>query len=312
MSTYIYASSAISTQNQLAGEAALDSLVSIGENKDLIEPDYSEYIKPMVIRRMSKATKMSVACAFRCLKAIDYASLEAIIVGTGLGATTDTEKFLKVSIASEVNMLPPTAFIQSGHNSIAGHIALLLKNDCYNMTHVQQGLSFEHAMLDALLNLSEGKKNVLVGGVDEKNALLNEIATRLKLDTKIQNQLAGGSAYFILGSEKSKAIAKVKAVTIMQYTSPVEAAQLFLENNGLSYSNVQKGFVGYSLSFVEPIQLPLDTIVYTDYSGRFFSSAAYGLHLASTYLQYFINAKFALVINIASSSKMGLILIERV
>ncbi len=312
MNTYIYASSAISTQNQLAGETALDSLISFKKNKNLIEPDYSEYIEPMVIRRMSKATKMSVTCAFGCLKTVDNEPLGAIIVGTGLGAITDTEKFLKISITSKVKMLPPTAFIQSGHNSIAGQIALLLKNDCYNMTHVQQGLSFEHALLDAVLNVAEGKKQVLVGGVDEKTPLLEDIATRLQLDEGIQNQLSEGSAFFLIGSNKDKAVAKIKAVSIIPYTNADEAIESFLKNNNLHFNDMQKGFLGNNFASKISMQLPIDTLVYTDYSGRHFSSSTYGVYLASEYIRYNKSTKFALVINIATKHKMGLTLIESV
>jgi len=312
MSTYIYASSAISTQNNLIGETVFDSLVSIEKNKDLIEPNYGEYIKPMVIRRMSKATKMAVTCAFSCLKVVGNEPLDAIIIGTGLGAITDTEKFLNVSISSKDKMLSPTAFIQSGHNSIAGQIALLIKNDCYNMTHVQQGLSFEHALLDAILNLSEGKKNVLVGGVDEKTPLLGALATRFQLDADIQNQLSEGSAFFVMGPKKNKAITRIKAVCIMSFTNADKAIESFLKNNGLSFDDVQKGFLGNNMSTNKLSQLPIDTLVYTDYSGRHFSSSAYGVYLASEYLGYNKSTKFALVINVAANNKLGLTLIESV
>ena len=180
------------------------------------------------------------------------------------------------------------------------------------MTHVQQGLSFEHALLDAVLNISEGKKQVLVGGVDEKTPLLEDVATRLQLDEGIQNQLSEGSAFFVVGSDKRKALAKVKAVSIMPYTNAEEAIESFLKNNGLRFDDVQKGFLGNNLASKKTIQLPIDTLVYTDYSGRHFSSSAFGVYLASEYIRYNKSAIFALVINIASSSKIGLTLIESV
>ena len=131
--TFIYSSAAISNQNSFEGDF-IDNITAFESGNVLIEPDYKEYIKPIMIRRMSKATKMSVACSFKCLEDIVQQQPDAIIVGTGLGALADSNTFLQVSTTNEEKVLPPTPFIQSGHNTIAGQIALLLGTDCYNMT----------------------------------------------------------------------------------------------------------------------------------------------------------------------------------
>jgi 3-oxoacyl-[acyl-carrier-protein] synthase II len=291
----------------------MEALIPIERNKSLVEPDYKEFIKPLAIRRMSKSAKMSIACAFKCLRDTGVEQLDAIIIGTGLGSLADTEKFLKISTTSEQKLLPPTSFIQSGHNTIAGQIALLLKNDCYNMTHVQQGFSFEHALLDSMLNITEGKKLVLAGAVDEHIPLLEDLANRFKMPESIKGQLSEGAGFFSMGPDKSKAMAEVKAISISQNDSLSAAIMSFLDVNQLSSGDIEMGFVGHNLSAETSENLPFATVIYTDYSGRHFSSSAFGLHLASQFLQHYGKlGAHVIIINIAANNKVGLTLLQRV
>lgn len=311
--TFLYTSSAISTQKDFSESDFIERLVRIESDNSLIEPDYKEFIQPMMIRRMSKATKMSIACAFRCLQDLGEVELDAIIVGTGLGSVTDTERFLKVSTSKEQRVLPPTSFIQSGHNTIAGQIALLLKNDSYNMTHVQQALSFEHALLDSVLSISEGKQMVLAGAVDEFTPLLSELADRFLLQTDIKKQLNQGAGFFLLGPDRSKAVAEVIEVRINQFNDTEESILSLLKENNLGFDDIEMGFIGYNLSNKLSIDLPFKSLCYTDYSGRHLSSAAFGLHMAKNYIQH--DAKkgaYAIVINIASRNELGLTLLRGV
>ena len=51
------------------------------------------------------------------------------------------------------NILTPTSFIQSTHNTVGGQIALELQCKGYNFTYVHGSNSFESALLDAKLQL---------------------------------------------------------------------------------------------------------------------------------------------------------------
>jgi len=309
----MYSSSAISTIGNSTEANLLQLLIPIEKNKALIEPAYKEFINPMLLRRMGKATKMSVVCALKCLKKVDVTNLNAIIVGTGLGAIADTEKFLTIASQQGEKILPPTSFIQSGHNTIAGQIALLLKNDSYNMTHVQQGLSFEYALKDAVLSVQEGAQLALVGAVDEYTPLLQNFAERLKLEESVKNQLLEGAAFFTLGGSPKKAIAKIKAVSISSFKSVRDTLIKELSKFDLRLEDLSLGFVGYNLAKATIKELPFKTINYTNYTGRFFSSSAVGLHLATHFLQHAeTDPQYLAVINIASKNKLGLIIVERV
>lgn len=310
--TYLYTSSAISTLDTFEGNDFINNLTPITTHKDIIHPIYKTYIPPMGLRRMGVATKMAVACGFKCLQNIDLAQPDAIIIGTGLGALVDTQKFLNVSITVQNSLLPPTSFIQSGHNSMAGQIALMLKNDTYNMTHVQQGLSFEYAMLDTMLNISEGKQTVLTGAVDEHIPVIDDLAKRFDLNEKAANQLSQGASFFILGSDKSKAKLEVQAISIVTNDSILEGITSFLIDNKVNTNDIEMGFVGNNLTDTPKDIFPFKTICYTDYCGQHAASSSFGLHLASTYLTSSNGKSHALVINVNPNNKLGLTLLSRV
>ena len=60
-----------------------------------IEPNYKEFIPPAASRRMSKTVKMSSVASKYALKEAGIEKPDAIIVGTGMGCSQDSEKFLK-------------------------------------------------------------------------------------------------------------------------------------------------------------------------------------------------------------------------
>jgi 3-oxoacyl-(acyl-carrier-protein) synthase len=124
-------------------------------------------------------------------------------------------------------LLTPTSFIQSTHNTIGAQVALLLHCNNYNNTFVNGGSSFECSLLDAQMLLQEGEaQNVLVGGIDEITDISHSILSRFGLykqgavsNTNLYNAdskgtIAGeGSAFFLLTNEASgNDLAKLDAV----------------------------------------------------------------------------------------------------
>src|SRR5690606_35820815 len=106
------------------------------------EPSYKSYIAPLAARRMSKGLKMSVAAAKSALSQASLTQVDGIITGTGMGAVIDSERFLNNVISNDEAYLAPTAFIQSTHNAVSGHLALELQCKGYNMTYVHGSASF--------------------------------------------------------------------------------------------------------------------------------------------------------------------------
>ena len=127
------------------------------------EPDYKDIIANATLRRrMSRIVKMGVACGLECMGELSPEKIEGIITATGLGCLVDTEKFLNNLLDNEERMLNPTPFIQSTFNTIGAQIALIHQIHAYNMTYVHRGLSFESALLDAMMKIEEGSENILV------------------------------------------------------------------------------------------------------------------------------------------------------
>ena len=222
MNTYINAISAISFQDLLDPSKGISHLKKLDIESELIQPDYKQWIKPMQLRRMSKIVRMGLGCTKSIVDQINSEDFESVIVGTGLGCIKDTVKFIDTINAVSTSSIPPTAFIQSTHNTMAGQIALQLSNNNYNMTYVQNGVSFEQALLDGHLKITEGKENVLVGGVDEMIDYLKDLAKLANI--KEVNSYTEGSAFFALSNKKTdKTYARL--VKTMTYTCASDFAR---------------------------------------------------------------------------------------
>lgn len=153
------------------------------------DPGYREYIPSDLIRRMGRVIKMGISAAKICLRDAgwlipgdteQYSQPDAIITGTAWGCLEDTEKFLASMINNHEELLTPTAFIQSTHNTVAGQIALLLKCHRYNFTYVHRGASFETALTDAMMQMESGTfSNVLTGATDEITQGYLDITSRM-------------------------------------------------------------------------------------------------------------------------------------
>lgn len=214
---YIRSSGMISPQNTFGKSITLENPVLSGGNRmNAIEPDYKQILDAKSIRRMSRIIKMATAAAQECMDAADLKQPDAIITGTAYGCLEDTITFLERMVENQEEMLTPTAFIQSTHNSIGAQIALTMKCHGYNNTFVHRGHSFEQALLDAMLLIAEGEmKNILVGGVDEITDASHAILSRFGLFRRepvvsdlITNPGKGtiqgeGAGFFLLSSEAS-------------------------------------------------------------------------------------------------------------
>lgn len=153
------------------------------------EPDYSGMIAPMQLRRMSKAVRMGIGASKACLADAGVEAPDGIATGTGLGCLQDTEVFLKKLVQQEEQMLTPTSFIQSTHNTVAGQIALLSHCHGFNTTVSQHGHSFEGAFVSAALHLAAHPgENILCGGIDE----LTETAFELMVRAGVYTHTAAG------------------------------------------------------------------------------------------------------------------------
>ncbi len=226
---YIRATGNISPQKTFGQVDFLtEPVVHTGTRLTCLEPDYKEIIDVKLIRRMSRIIKMGVAAAMECLKEAGVGVPDAVVTGTAYGCLQDTEVFLTRIVENKEEMLTPTAFIQSTHNTVGAQIALMLQCHQYNNTFVHRGLSFESALLDGMMLLLENPDaRVLAGAVDEITNTSHTLLNRMGLyrqdpvsspdlfTTRSRGTIAGeGAAFFLLTGQASPAdIARLDVIT---------------------------------------------------------------------------------------------------
>ncbi len=229
-----------------------------------IEPNYKEFIPPAVIRRMSKTVKMSSVASHYALQEAGISQPDAIIAGTGMGCSQDSEKFLKNVIDNHEEFLTPTFFIQSTHNTVAGQIALGLQCHAYNFTYVNTSSALEFSLLDAQLQINDGEaENILVGSTDEQTDRTMELY-RLNNTIKKETDLPAdyldsttngviwgeGASFFVVGKDKTEnSYAKLQNIQIINTLDLEEVHPFindFLTKNNLSAQDIDAVILGFS------------------------------------------------------------------
>ena len=246
MAVYITGSASISPQSTWETDQLSEPKLYVGNRLTSIEPDYNKWLDVKQLRRMSRVMKMGAAAAKLALKNAGIDVPDAIITGTGLGCLDDTGTFLEKLVEYKEETLNPTPFIQSTHNTIGSHIAFLLQCLSYNQTYSHGAFSFESALFDGMLHLSENpKQNILVGAADEITNSSHELINRFGIlkrenanspeifNIKSKGAIHGeGSAWFVLSGQPNNEKIKVDGVTTFFKPENIESAiKGFLSGN---------------------------------------------------------------------------------
>ena len=255
---FINNSLCISPQDTYSGYSS-EVRVLDGHFYEALEPEYRGIIPLGLLRRMSKAVRMGIATS---LPLINEDKLEGIIIGSSNGSMDYSIRFLNQIIEYEEGTLTPTNFVQSTSNSIAGNIALLGKVTGYNNTHTNQGLSFEAALLDALLYFTDHpKSSLLVGGVEEISVTNYNIDSRRGLykehpvnsmelisSTTPGTSYGEGAAMFSVSSEKKEqSIAQVIDIDMRIETednSIIGWINDFIQKNNTTVEEIDSVYLG--------------------------------------------------------------------
>jgi 3-oxoacyl-(acyl-carrier-protein) synthase len=253
MAIYIRSSACVSPQKTFGMDGFLDTPVEYNDTRiPAIEPDYTRFIDVKSIRRMSHVIKMGVAAAKECLELANVEMPGAVITGTALGCLEDTYTFMNRMIDMDEQMLPPTAFIQSTHNTVAAQVALMLKCHNYNNTFVHKGISFESALMDAIMLLKEQEADdILVGGVEEMTDASYKVLSRLGLfkrwplsnfelfNTPTNGTIGGEGASFFLLSDKTSADNLARFDSVETFYGLIDTAEIEIKiNSFLSRQNL--------------------------------------------------------------------------
>lgn len=264
MAIYINSAACISVQDTLNKNFTDYFVVQNSETVlNAIEPSYKEFIPTGMIRRMSKSVKMSSVASHFALQEAGIAIPDAIIVGTGMGCSQDSEKFLRNVLDNNEEFLTPTYFIQSTHNTVAGQIALGLQCHGYNFTYVNTSTSLEFSFLDAKLQLENDEaENILVGATDEQTPRTMEL---YKLNNTIKKESdlpvdflhsqsngviwGEGSSFFVVGKKSISSYAEILDISIINKLNLENTRNFigdFLRKNKLSPDEIDVVILGFS------------------------------------------------------------------
>ena len=232
-----------------------------GDRLTCIEPDYGQFVDVRQLRRMSRIIKMGMAAGTLALREAGIAVPDAIITGTSFGCLEDTGIFLSKMIENKENALNPTPFIQSTHNTIGSQIALLLQCQGYNQTYTQRGFSFEHSLIDAILELKDNpNQHILAGGVDEITSHSHSLQKRFGIFRSSSSSLSllrhlgdgtvngEGAVYLALSGEKndSSNICVDAVSTFYNSRNVIADAKGFMERTTVGYADVDLVLMGKS------------------------------------------------------------------
>ncbi|MGO3108410.1 beta-ketoacyl synthase N-terminal-like domain-containing protein [Sphingobacterium sp. JB170] len=273
-------------------------------------PSYKGLIAPGMLRRMSSGVKMGIYASQQALDEASISIPEAIITGTGLGCLIDSEKFLHGVLDNQEEFLTPTAFIQSTHNTVAAQIALRLGCNGYNFTYVHRSVSFESALLDALMQLQDDQAStVLVGGVDEISPhtyrLLqlagqikqNDRNERVKNSESIGVNYAEGATFFTLSTLRTQtSYAQLVDLTLQHELNKEEVTVLvadFMARQDRDHQLIDALVVGingdcqYDGYYDEFSRLfdNIPVLYYKHLTGQYDTASAFGLAVAARVLK---------------------------
>ena len=142
-----------------------------------------KYVKPLEARRMGKIMKSALLSSLAALEEAGVDVPDAIVTGTAYGCLENSEKLLLQIRDEGEQLLKPTLFMQSTHNTIGSAIAIKTHCHGYNTTYTQERRSLEWAMRDAEMLLLTGKaKTVLVGCHDESTDSFNSLLQKAGLE----------------------------------------------------------------------------------------------------------------------------------
>ena len=150
-----------------------ESSIKVASSKVICQDEdlssLKSYLSPMDTRRMGKLMKASLLSAFEALKEAGIERPDAIIAATSKGMLELSTLFLEDISVNHEDLLKPTLFMQSTHNTIASAIAIQTHCHGYNITYSQGDESSDWAIRDASLLLRKGEASyVLVCSFDEQ------------------------------------------------------------------------------------------------------------------------------------------------
>lgn len=320
---YITSAEQISIQQPLCEEWMLNPIVYTTQYARSVDPNFKEFLSMNESRRLGKILKRALVTS---LKAIEHSGTEipdAIITGTGLGCIENTEAFLDSLCRDGERLLKPTLFMQSTHNTISSLIAIHTKNQGYNMTYSQKGMSFDSAMLDAWNQFRLHKiESALIGGHDEMTPSYFTLLQRIGYVGGDMKGVCGECAVsMVLSSKPDKALCEYAGTTMLYQPSDERlksSLSKFLDDADLSYQDIDLVMTGINgmeqndtvyQHLVDDLVPDKALMRYKNIFGECYSSSGLGIYAAAECLKAHAVPKFMRYGTVDASERLQNILI---
>lgn len=286
-SIFINSAKQISCQSPLSEEWMIDPIRYEEDFVRSIEANYRNYFQPLVARKMGKLLKRAMVTSLEAIKEANIGTPDAIITGTGLGCVENTEVFLTALTTQGEELLQPTHFMQSTHNTIGSLIAIHTHNHGYNSTYSQKGLSFDSALLDAFIQLQLGRvESALVGAHDEVTPTYFQLLKKINyVGAPGEAHCSEASTSFILSKNSEDALCELIDIEIK---SRPTAEEILVELRKKEVDVVMMGLNGNDendANYMLPINILGDVnipvAIYKAIFGECYSASSLGLYALS-------------------------------
>lgn len=205
---YVKRIAQISAQQPLSEQWLQHPLLQDEKLLPTLDPDFSQFLSAAQSRRLGPLLKRAMATALTCLQEEGKLTVpDAIVAGTGLGCIKSTETFLRQIQENAEELLNPTPFMQSTHNTISSQLAIYLEAHGYNNTYSHLDMSFDSVLADVVAQLTSSKndwKDILVGGYDELTPTVYELLRKAGYGGANQPALSETAVSMLLSTEPSR------------------------------------------------------------------------------------------------------------
>lgn len=280
----------ISIQNPLTEEWMENPLSYSEDYVRAVDPDFKQFISAGDARRMGKLLKRALATSLSALQEGGMENPDAIITGTGFGSIENTELFLDALVREGEQLLKPTQFMQSTHNTASSLIGIHTHCHGYNSTYSQKGYSFDSALYDAWMQFRIGRiRSALVGSHDEMSPVFSGFVRKAGhvKDGEICSEAA---VSVLLAESEDNAYCTLEGVKLLD-TPPEETLKLVLAD--MTAGGIDAVMTGKSgnaendswYGFLDAMLPGIPQLRYKPLFGVNFSSSATGFYAAACCLR---------------------------
>lgn len=289
-SVKILSAKQISIQNPLT-EEWMENPLSYTENYvRAVDPDFRQFISAGDARRMGKLLKRALATSLSALQEGGIENPDAIITGTGFGSIENTELFLDALVREGEQLLKPTQFMQSTHNTASSLIGIHTKSHGYNSTYSQKGFSFDSALYDAWMQFRIGRiESALVGSHDEMSPVFSGFVR--KAGHVKEGEICSEAAVSVLLADSGDAAyCSLEGVKLFDTPSQDTLRQVLADMTAGGIDAVMTGMSGNAendswYGFLDAMLPGVPQLRYKPLFGVNFSSSATGFYAAACCLK---------------------------